>query len=255
MNIKLFAFALFLVLARLQAQGPPITADNPIMLGGGSFTVKSLMEVRNTARGTSFYVPATLDYLPTSNTLVGITLPYITYSFGSIGESSGLADIKLLGKYQFYRNDKMGKTFRLVAKTVQSLPTGDRVEIMGLSTGIYESYLGVIAGYETLKYGISSEIGYNWMPNGSMDELRTKLGFGLPLLKPQYPNKQVNLYFEYTSSWLPERDWYQLLYSQGVQYAAKAVTIDMAFEMPLVQKILDSREFRYSLFLGMRYTF
>jgi hypothetical protein len=93
------------------------------------------------------------------------------------------------------------------------------------------------------------------MPDGSMDEFRTKLGFGLPLLKPQYPNKQVNLYFEYTSAWLTERDWYQLLYAQGIQYAAKAVTYDLAVELPLIQQFPENRALKYSVFLGMRYTF
>ncbi len=237
------------------AQGPPITADNPIMLGGGSFTTKTLVEIRNTGRGTSVYVPATIQYLPTANTLVGLTLPYIDYDLGPGFSGSELADIKLLGKYQFLRKDQMGKTFRMVAKTVQSLPTGPELDLMGLSTGLYEGYYGVIAGYETLKYGISSELGYNMMPNGSMDEFRAKLGFGLPLLKPQYPNKQVNLYFEYTSAWLTERDWYQLLYSQGIQYAAKAVTFDLAVELPLVQDFPDDRALNYSVFFGMRYTF
>lgn len=255
MKYLLIATAALLVSARVLAQGPPITADNPIMLGAGSYTVKTLMEIRNTGRGTSVYVPAIIEYLPSSNTLVGIKLPYLDYSLGEGLEGNGLADIKLLGKYQFLRKDQMGKTFRMVAKTLQSLPTGEELDLMGLSTGQYEGYYGMIAGYETLKYGISSELGYNWMPDGSMDEFRAKLGFGLPLLKPQYPNKQLNLYFEYSSSWLTERDWYQLLYSQGVQYAGKAITVDLAVELPIIQQFPEDRALRYSLFLGMRYTF
>jgi len=237
------------------AQGPPITADNPIMLGGNSFTAKTLVEIRNTGRGTAVYFPAIVQYLPTANSLVGITIPYLSYELGTGLSGSGLADIKLLGKYQFLRRDGMGKTFRMVAKTVQSLPAGEELDLMGLSTGLYEGYYGLIAGYETLKFGISSELGYNWMPDGSMDEFRAKLGFGLPLLKPQYPNKQVNLYFEYTSAWLTERDWYQLLYAQGIQYAAKAVTYDLAVELPLIQQFPENRALKYSVFLGMRYTF
>ena len=42
------------------AQGPPITADKPIMLGGGSFTTKTLLEIRNTERGTAVYAPLML---------------------------------------------------------------------------------------------------------------------------------------------------------------------------------------------------
>ena len=32
------------------AQGPPITADKPIMLGANSWVVKSLTEIRNTSK-------------------------------------------------------------------------------------------------------------------------------------------------------------------------------------------------------------
>lgn len=239
----------------LQAQGPPITADNPIMLGGGSFTVITLAELRKTQRGSFSYVPIMLHYLPTANTLIAVHLPYIGYDLSDLGTGSALADIKIMGKYQFIRKDAMGKTFRVVAKTIQTLPTGEELDAMDLSTGKYAGYYGIVAGYESLKYGISNEMGYNAMPDGSMDEFRYKLGFGLPLLKPQYPNEQINLYFEYTNSWLPERNGYQLLYAQGIQYASKNITLDLAVQAPLVNDVPAAQKLKYSLFLGSRYTF
>ncbi|MGB7393297.1 MAG: hypothetical protein WA913_02775 [Pricia sp.] len=255
-SIRLLLPALLLVVGQLKAQGPPITADKPIMLGGNSFTMKTLTEIRTTQRGTFTYIPLMLHYLPTANSLVALHLPYIGYNFETAeADGSGLADIKVMGKYQFFRKDGTGKTFRMVAKTLQSLPTGKEIDVMELSTGKYSGYYGVVAGYETLKYGISNELGYNWMPDGTLDEFKYKLGFGLPLLKPQYPNKQVNLYFEYTNSWLTERDWYQLLYAQGVQYAGKNITFDLAVQVPLVNDVTDGRKLKYSLFLGTRYTF
>ncbi len=254
-NNFLILVALFTSRVLLFGQGPPITADKPIMLGGKSFTVKTLTEIRTTQRGTFSYVPLMLHYLPTSNSLVAVHLPYIGFSFED-GDSGGeLADIKLLGKYQFFRKDATGKTFRVVAKTVQTLPTGRKLDLIDLSTGYYAGYYGVVAGYETLKYGISNELGYNWIPNGSLDEFRYKLGFGLPLLKPQYPNKQLNLYFEYTNSWVTERDWYQLLYAQGIQYAGKNITFDFAIQLPLVNDVDEGRKLRQSIFIGTRYTF
>ncbi len=247
--------AFLVVTTSLLSQGPPITADKPIMLGGGSFTTKTLVEIRNTERASAVYMPLMLHYLPTSNSLVAVHIPYLDYELEGLESGSALADIKLLGKYQFFRKDATGKTFRMVAKTIQSLPTGKALDLMGISTGLYEGYFGLVSGYETLKYGISTEVGYNWMPNGTLDEFRFKLGFGLPLLKPQYPNKQLNLYFEYASISLVERDWYQLLYAQGIQYALKNVTFDLALQLPLIQDMPDIRELNYSVFLGTRYTF
>lgn len=241
--------------AKAYSQGPPITADKAIMLGGNSFTARTLIELRNNERGTIFYAPLQLHYLPTSNTFVGLHLPLVSYELNDLGGGTNLADIKVLGKYQFFRKDGTGKTWRLVAKTIQTLPTGEALDIMEQSTGLYQGYYGIVSGYETLKYGISTEIGYNWMPNGTLDDFRAKLGLGLPLLKPQYPNKQVNLYFEYSSILIPERDWYQLLYAQGVQLALKDVTVDLALQLPLVQNIAQGRALNYSLFVGTRYTF
>ena len=236
------------------AQGPPITADKPIMLGGNSFTVKTLTETRVTERGTSFYAPLMLHYLPSSNSLIALHLPYVSYNLKDT-DGSGLADIKVLGKYQFYRKDATGKTFRMVAKTVQTLPTGKAVDLLELSTNQYQGYWALVSGYETLKYGISTELGYNLAPGSNLNEWKAKLGFGLPLLKPQYPNKQLNLYFEYENSWLVSRDWYQLLYAQGIQYAGKNITLDLAVRVPLVLRVPENRQLKYSLLIGTRYTF
>jgi len=256
MKTKFWLLTILLIRVKfIIAQGPPITADKPIMLGGGSFTTKTLMEFRYTERGNFTYVPIMLHYLPSSNSLVAVHIPFLNYNIKNGPSGSGLGDVKILGKYQFYRKDGTGKTFRLVAKTLQTLATGEEIDLMDLSTGKYAGYYGLVAGYESLKYGISNEIGYNWMPDGSLDAFTHKIGVGLPLLKPQYPNKQVNLYFEYTNSWLVERDWYQLLYAQGVQYAGKNITFDLAVQVPLVNDVEPGRELRYSLFLGSRYTF
>ncbi len=237
------------------AQGPPITIDKIILLGSNSFTARSLTEVRSTDRGDFVYLPFSLSYLPTANTSVTVDIPLITYDFEFGSSGSSLADIRLTGRYQFYQNNKTGKTFRTLVKTEQTLPTGETLDLLGLSTGLYQGYYGVLAGYESLKFGITSELGYNWIPDGTLDHLRYKLGVGLPLLKPQFPNKQINLYFEYINLWVFERDWYQLLYAQGIQYAGKNYTIDISAQIPIVNDVDEDRALRYSIFLGGRYTF
>lgn len=239
----------------LLAQGPPITADKPIMLGGGSFTAKTLIEQRKTAGGTFTYTPLMLHYLISSNALVALHIPRISYDLASGESGQSLADIKLLGKYQFLRIDGTGKTFRMVAKTLQTIPTGAALNVMELSGGLYQGYYGVVAGYESLKYGISMELGLNTIPQNNLDFLQHKLGFGLPLLKPQYPNRQINLFFEYNQQWLWEQKGYQLLYAQGIQYARKNITFDLAYQLPLVSDMPENQIFNRSFFLGTRFTF
>jgi len=236
------------------SQGPPITADKPIMLGGDTKLLKTLSEFRKTDQGDYVSLPVMFHYLPSSNSLVGLHVPYVNYSLADDSESGGtLGDIAILGKYQFYRKDQMGKTFRIVAKTLQTLPTGKSLGVDGISTGYYQSYTGVVAGYESIKYGISNELGYNLVPGNNGDELRYKLGFGLPLKKSVYPVNQVNLYFEYQNSWFVEREEFMLLYAQGIQYAKGRLTVEASVQAPLIQSLSDSPRRKYSIFFGTRY--
>ncbi len=236
------------------AQGPPITADKPIMLGAKTMLLKTLSELRSTEQSTTVGAPVMFHYLPTSSSLVGIHVPFVVHNPVAEQENSenGLGDIAILGKYQFHRKDQMGKTFRLVAKTLQTLPTGMSLGIDGISTGKYQSYQGIVAGYESIKYGVSNELGFNLMPDGNRNELRYKLGFGLPLRKPSYPVNQVNLYFEYQSSWFTEAKEYLLLYAQGIQYAKGRLTLDLAAQFPLLQDMPMLSERKFSVFLGTR---
>ena len=255
MKKHIISFFVILFWGSNQAQGPPITIDKIILLGSNSFTARSLTEIRSTERGDFVYIPFSLSYLPTANTSFTIDVPFINYDFNNGPNGNGFADLRITGRYQFYQKNETGKTFRVLAKTEQTLPTGENLDLIGLSTGLYQGYYGVLTGYESLKFGITSELGYNWIPDETLDNLKYKLSFGLPLLKPQFPNKQVNLYFEYTSLWIFERDWYQLLYAQGVQYAGKDFTIDLSAQIPIVNDVDVDRELRYAIFLGGRYTF
>jgi hypothetical protein len=257
-NIKWCMTLLLLLLLcsfNTYAQGPPITGDKPIMLGANSWVVKTLTEIRNTEQGTFTRAPLIVHYLPTSNTLVGLHLPFVNANFNNSINSQSLGDIEILAKYQFYRKDNTGKTFRLVAKTLQTLPTGKSFNLEGISTGQYQSYQGIVAGYESIKYGISNELGYNLQPTNNMDELRYKLSIGLPLLKPTYPVKQINLFFEYQNSWFTSINEFMMLYAQGIQYAKNRFTIEAAMQFPLIQTISEAEKRNFSIFLGARYVF
>lgn len=246
--VVVFAFA------KAYPQGPPITEDSPLLLGAGSYTVRVLSESRKIERGTATYVPLMLHYLPTSKTEVALMIPYLTYNLDNESGNT-LADVRVLAKYQFYRKDGKARTLRMDAKTIQYLPTGEKLDLMDLSTGLYSGYYGVVAGYESIKIGFSTELGYNWMPDGTMDYAQLKAGVGWPLLEPQYPNKQINIYFETTNAWLHERDSYQFLYAQGIQYARKDVTFDLSFQLPVFQDTQAGQQFRRSIYIGARYNF
>jgi len=253
--LMLMALSFSLSSFTLTAQGPAIISDSPIMLGGETKILRSLVESRKTSQGTFIAFPLNFQYITSSKTSLTLQVPFVNSRFDGSDPSDnafGLGDISLEGKYQFYRKDGKGKTFRALAKTRQILPTGEDFSFEQFSVGDYQSYFALFAGYEALHLGITNEIGYQFSPSGSTDELRYRLGFGLPLLKPSYPVNQLNLYFEYQSSWYPEFDEYMLLYAQGIQYARGRYAIEAAVQVPLVQNRNFIRQRDYSIFFGGR---
>ena len=240
----------------LKGQGPPITADKPIMLGSESIIIKTLTEFRSTEDASFIRAPFMFHYLPTSNSLVAIHVPWVSasYEFADGDDRSGLGDIDILAKYQFFRKDGKGKTFRMVVKSLNRLPTGIDVGVDEISVDHYQSYLAIVAGRESIKYGLSWEAGYNIVPSKNTDEWRARFGVGLPLLKPLYPVKQINLYFEYAYNVRPGINERELLYAQGVQYAKGRLTMEAAIQVPLYQKVNGSR-LKHNFLLGTRYIF
>ena len=240
------------------AQGPPITADKPIMLGGNTVILKTLTEIRNTAGGTFTKIPFMAHWLPSSNSLLAVHIPYTTFRFNSDIDrnSSHLGDIGILGKYQFYRKDGKAKTHRLVVKSYQLLPTGQDIGPFEISNGTYQHYLAIVSGYETIKYGVSAEMGYNIAPGDNIDEWRMKLGFGLPLLKQVYPVNQINLYFEYSGMHRSAMDQSEILYAQGIQYARGRLTLELAVQIPLYQsESIQTYRLNSDILIGTRYIF
>lgn len=257
-RIWLVLITAFILQFNVNAQGPPITGDKAIMLSRGNIVIKTLTEFRKTEDADFLRIPIMGHYILNNKMLVGIHVPFVNSNFTGSDEdeisSFDLGDIELLGKYQFYRKDQTGKTFRVAAKTLQTLPTGQAFNIDGIQTKRYQSYVGVIAGYETIKYGISNELGYNIVPNSNRGELRYKLGFGLPLLKQVYPVKQINLYFEYDGHWFIEAEQYLLQYAQGIQFAIKQLTLEASVQLPLTQNLITNKR-EYTIYFGSRYVF
>lgn len=242
----------------MHAQGPPMTSDKPIMLSAKTIVIKTLTEIRKTDLGSYTRAPLMFHYLPKSNFLAAVHVPIVTdRQFAEVEEvGTQLGDVNLLLKYQFYRFDRTGKTFRSVLKSVITFPTGERVLNTDINLGVYQYYFGSVSGYETVKHGMSFEFGYNIVPELDEDFIQVRAGFGLPILKPVYPAKQINFLFEYVMTEYTERDTFELLYTQGVQYVRKHFTWEIGVQAPLVQNGMDLvNERKYSLFLGTRFIY
>jgi len=239
----------------VKAQGPPITGDKAIMLGEQTIIVKTLTEFLNTDRGIYSYAPFMFHYLPSSNSLLAIHIPFVsTPSITDIAgqNESGLGDIVFRGKYQIYRNDGKAKTHRIALKSVHWFPTGFNSGLADYGVDEYQTSFTIISGYETLKHGIGTEFGYRYVGGSNRDFWVADLGFGLPLLKPKYPVNQLNLYFEYHSEWFTDGTE-NIFFSQGFQYARDQVTIDFAIQLPLVESENNFVDRHFKILAGMRY--
>ncbi len=239
--------------AALQAQGPPITGDKPIMLSKGNIVLKTLSEYRVYQDREALIMPLMVHYIPSKNVLLGIHIPYVNVNSSS-EDMTNIGDIQLLAKYQFYRKDQMAKTFRVVAKTYQWIPAKHDLNVEEVAVGSYRSFYSVLAGLETIKFGVSNELGFAFDAGGEHNLVRYKLGFGLPLKKPVYPVDQVNLYFEYQNDYRFNDQGFSTLYAQGVQYAKGRWTMETSIQFPLIQyQIPEALKRKYSFFVGIRY--
>lgn len=249
---KLFILGFFLLIkTSLLAQGPPIVNDKPIMLGQGAFVLKTLSQFNSSQNGDYWKVPLMLHYLPTANTLVMVNVPLVSDS-GNLINGMTIGDVSLMGKYQFYRKDETAKTLRISFKTLQTLPTGPETPQMFISSGKYQGYYGLVLGMESIKYGIGAEVGYNMVSNSDRDMIKGGVGFGLPLLKPTYPLRQINLYFEYQGRYFVNYKTAQIFSSTGIQYAHGNQTFEVSLQVPLMQSVEQFYRDRYTIFLGTR---
>ena len=204
------------------AQGPPIHTDTPIMLGLTGRGVRSFGKVVH--RGKLFEDGDAIDNPDgRSVTIVQfpIVVPYNLFSerfqvgliapFARVdarapqGEasSSGLADIRVFGKYLLYQRDRLNETLRVATKAGVKFPSGTPP----LGSGSTDYFATAVVGWIRGRTGIYAEGIYN--VNTSNDEVdfgngfayNLALGFRLsPAVYDTYPSRQLNLFIEMNGS-------------------------------------------------------
>ncbi len=247
-------------LLRLQAQGPPIMTDKPIMMGAGRSAFMTQVQFRDNRFADFTYIPVMYFYDFSDQVELKLAPSIVLQEEleGGLGLGDAMAELK----YQFYRKDKIGSTLRVATRLRQTFPTGRDFHTFDLGLGAWQTNFAVLGGIESLRYGIQGEIGYTFFyADQDIEEfgheldnmIEYKLGFGLPLLKPTYPVKQINLFFEYEGMYMPATGEYGLYYSQGAQYAVKNWTFDLAVQAPLSQQMHLTMERNSIILLGFRF--
>jgi len=236
-----------------RAQGPPIYTDTPILLGLEGSGVRTFGKFVNKDKANIYVQPFIFPYNITPKVLVGVLVPFINKNPENLSSRFGLGDMAVFVKRTIFQKDGKAKTFRVVGKIKQSFPTGNTTEIPALGSDSYQTLLGVVTGYITTKIGLYSELAYNVTSNGLSDNFVYNFAVGYPLLRQQYPAKQVNLYLELNGNYLLDPDSNILFISPGIQWiAGRRVLIESGLQLPLVEQVADTQKTNYILTLGAR---
>lgn len=253
MKIYLCVISVCFLALTVCAQGPPIITDKPIMIGEKRVVLKTLTRVEVHENERSFNAPLMAHYIIKPNFLVAAHVPLAGINhFEHNHRQTGLGDVSVQMKYQFFRWDKSRKTARAALKMQQYFPTGFDSHNYEISIGEWQTFAGLTFGYEALRYGLGANIGYHYVAN-HQDYFHYKLSVGLPLMPLVYPPKQINLYFEYDGEINMADSTHNLFLAQGIQYAIKRITFETAIKIPIIQNDTSHGIQKYTLLFGTRF--
>ncbi len=224
------------------------------MIGEKRFVLKTLSRVEVRENATFYKIPIMGHYVIKPNLLVVAHIPFAGYT-SNVGEGfkkNGLGDVNIQMKYQFFRWDESRKTARAAVKVQQFFPTGIQTGNYEISIHEWQTFAGLTFGYEALRYGLGANIGYHYVANQA-DFFHYKISTGVPLMPLVYPPKQINLYFEYDGEVNLSEGHHALFMAQGIQYAIKRLTFEMAVRFPIIQNMPAIERQKYTLLFGTRF--
>ncbi|MBI2970417.1 MAG: transporter, partial [Gammaproteobacteria bacterium] len=163
----------------------PVTFNTALPVAKGEWIWREMAVFRERDDGTAL-PGAKIDVLALANVLgYGINsrfvlfgvLPYfatkeleVSTAAGRISrDTSGIGDLSLFGRYEVYRRDRPGRTFRVAPFAGVIAPTGDDDDRdrfgelprpLQAGTGAWGGLGGAVASYQTLRYQFDAQIAY-----------------------------------------------------------------------------------------------
>lgn len=235
------------------AQGPPTFTDTPIFLGLEGRGVRTFVRYISRQNARVFIVPVVVPYNLKTNILVGGLLPFLRKSPDALSSQTGIGDVSLFVKYLLFQRNRIAETFRLALKFQETFPTGNSDAAPSPGLGVYQSYLGIIGGYITTKFGVYTELGYNAVSERFNDHIVYNVSLGVPLLPVTYPPEQINLYVEFNgSSWIAESKTI-LFFSPAMQVIPhKRFLLEGGVQIPIREDVLQSHRTNIVFTVGTR---
>ena len=249
-NISLLLFVANLI----NAQGPPITTETPVMLGLEGSGIRTFGRYVSTEKTKNYVHVIGVPYNFSPKFQVGAVFPFVFKSPNESEAVGGFGDMTVFAKYQLYKKDGKAKTFRILARAAQTFPTGKTSSEPPVGNDLMQTYVGLIFGQIFSKVGIYGDIGYNATNKNAPDNWVYNFSIGIPLLPHQYPQKQVNAFLEMNGNYQLETELNQLFLSPGLQWIpGRRFLLESSFQIPLFQEesVLNKTNFRW--LLGIRF--
>ena len=239
---------------QLWSQGPPITAETPIMLGLEGSGVRTFGRYISTENNRNYIHVIAVPYNLSPKFQVGAVFPFVFKNPKNTTSVNGFGDFTFFAKYQLYKKDGKAKTFRVLGRLAHTFPKGKTSGEPPIGSGLQQTYLGLVVGHINPKLGVYADVGYNFTNKNATDNLAYNFSIGMPLLPHQYPQKQVNAYLEINGNYLLEPNINQLFFSPGLQFIpGRRLLLETSFQLPVFQdkKVVDKINFQW--LFGIRF--
>ena len=249
-NFKLISISLLLLLSiSLNAQGPPIYTDSPLLLGLEGGGIRTFGKYISTEAGQTYVQPLIIPYNVTTDFQIGGIQAYVFRSPDNDKNQSGFGNITLFGKYSIIQIDGKAKTFRALLKYTQTFTTG----ASNVSVDANASHLSIVTGYITINYGIYGTVGYTFVSNDLPDNLIYNFAFGYPLLPQRYPPFQLNIFIELNGIHTLDVNKHLLFVSPGLQLMTSSTfLIETGVQVPVID---DRNTTKFAYTFGIRFLF
>ncbi len=241
---------IFLVHNQLQAQGPPITTETPIMLGLEGSAIRTFLKITDSGDGRLTSWILGMPYNIHTNLQVGAILPYTWQDQNGGSTANGLGDVSLFIKAMLFKKDGRARTFRILATARQSFPTAAKSLRGADQPEIYQTHLGLVFGNVTTRIGLYGDIGYRFISSNLSDHFVYNFSVGVPLLPVKYPQKQINAYLEFNADHAIDGPANRVSLSPGLQFIpGRRFLAEVSYSLPLTT---DS-SINWSLLSGIRF--
>jgi hypothetical protein len=238
----------------LFAQGPPIYTETPIMLGLDGGGVRTFGKYVSKENASIYIQPIAVPFNILPKWQIGVIAPFIYKKPEASNGKFGFGDAKFFTKFQIQQKNWKGKTFRTLVKVVETFPTGNTTDSIPLGAGSFQTAVGINSGFITLKYGVYGEVAYNLTSNGLDDNFIYNFAVAIPLLKQQYPPKQINVSLEFNGNLAVQSKSNKLFISPGVQWiVGKRLLFETGIQIPIVEQVVSAEKTKFIYTLGTRF--